>query len=104
MDGHEGSNRVKNRCPVPHTPSARANSVPHHPRLPENFMKSLALFACVWLLSSCSSAPVMQTSVNGYGFSSAPTSASDPRLRQPRFYMDERDSMPWLNAAPRNNQ
>jgi hypothetical protein len=65
-------------------------------------MKLLFIVACVGLLCSCSSMPVMHSSINGY--SSAPTSALDPRMQRPQFYMDEHDSMPWLNEAPRNNR
>jgi hypothetical protein len=67
-------------------------------------MKVLIVLACVGLLCSCSSAPVLQTSFNGYGFSSAPTSAADPRMHHPQFYRDEGDTMPWLNTAPQTNR
>jgi len=67
-------------------------------------MKAVLLVACLGLLCSCSSTPVMQSSINGYRFSSAPTSASDPRLQRPQFYMDESESMPWLKAAPQTNR
>jgi hypothetical protein len=67
-------------------------------------MKLLLVVTCLGLLCSCSSAPVMRSSINGYGYSSAPTSAGDSRLQRPQFYMGERDSMPWLNEAPTNNR
>lgn len=67
-------------------------------------MKSLLLLVGVGLLAACSSSPVMRTSIDGIGYTSAPTSASDPRLGRPQFYRDESDSMPWLNDAPRANR
>jgi hypothetical protein len=68
-------------------------------------MKPLLIVTAALLLCSCSAVPVMHTSINGYGYSSAPTSISDPRMRSPQFYMDESDSPPWLRAdAPRNNK
>lgn len=67
-------------------------------------MKALLMLGCTCLLCACSGAPVMHTTFNGYGYSSAPTSASDPRLRQPRFYMDESESFPWLKAEPQSNR
>jgi hypothetical protein len=65
-------------------------------------MKLLFIVACLGLLCSCSSAPVMRSSINGYSL--GPTSASDPRLQRPQFYMDESDSRPWLNDGPKNNR
>jgi hypothetical protein len=70
----------------------------------EGSMKLLLSVASACLLCSCSSAPVMQSSINDYGYSLAPTSASDARLHRPQFYMDESESMPWLKAAPQTNQ
>jgi hypothetical protein len=70
----------------------------------ERLMKVLLSVASACLLCSCSSAPVMQSSINGYGYSLAPTNASDSRLHRPQFYMDEGESMPWLKAAPQTNQ
>ena len=68
-------------------------------------MKLLSIFAFASLLCACSATPVVHNSFNGYSYSSGPTSADDPRLRQPRFYMDdEGDSMPWLKDAPRTNR
>jgi len=67
-------------------------------------MKVLLILGCTCLLCACSAAPVMHTSVNGYGYSSDPTSANDPRLRQPRFYMDESDSPSWLKEEPQTNR
>jgi len=68
-------------------------------------MKLLWILACTWLLCACSASPVVHSSVNGYGYSSAPTRENDPRLRQPRFYMDdEGDSMPWLKDVPQTNR
>jgi hypothetical protein len=70
----------------------------------ERQMKALLVLACACLLCSCSSAPVMHSSLNGYSFSQAPTSASDPRMQRPQFYMDESVSMPWLKATPQPNR
>ena len=68
-------------------------------------MKLLSILALASLLCACSATPTVHSSMNGYSYSSGPTSADDPRLRQPRFYMDdEGDSMPWLKDAPRNNR
>ncbi|HVZ44185.1 MAG TPA: hypothetical protein VHA82_10290 [Ramlibacter sp.] len=68
-------------------------------------MKPILIASCALLLSACSGTPVFQSSFNGYGYSMGPTSASDPRLSQPRFYMDEGDSLPpSLKAAPLNNR
>ena len=62
-------------------------------------MKALLILACACLLCSCSSAPVMLTSFNGYRYSSDPTGPNDPRARHPQFYMDESDSIPWLHGT-----
>lgn len=67
-------------------------------------MKSLLLLVGVCLLAACSSTPSVQTSFNGVGFTSAPTSASDPRLAHPAFYRDESDSMRWLKDYPQINR
>ncbi len=55
----------------------------------------------VLLLCSCSGMPPMQvqSSVNGSQFVSGPTSFDDPRLRDPRFYMND-DASPTPMAAP----
>lgn len=44
------------------------------------------------------------SSFNGYTYQYAPTSINDPRMRQPSFYMDGEDSVPWLKALPQNNR
>jgi len=67
-------------------------------------MKRSLILCFVCALSACSSAPVLHTSFSGYGFSQAPTSASDPRLQRPQFYMNESESMPWLMATPQPNR
>jgi len=41
----------------------------------------------------------MHTSFNGTNYTSAPTSANDPRLGQPRFYRDEGDDAWWTHAS-----
>jgi hypothetical protein len=61
-------------------------------------MKPVLIVLCTVLLPACSSAPVMRASFNGSNFTSAPTSKSDPRLGQPRFYSDESDSISWLHS------
>ena len=70
----------------------------------ESRMKAFLILGCTCLLCACSAAPVMHTSINGYTYSSDPTSANDPRLRQPHFYMDESNSLPWLKAEPQANR
>ena len=68
-------------------------------------MKSLLLIACTLLLGACSVAPTVQSSINGNAFSSGPSSAHDSRLSHPQHYMNDSDSMPWLQAdAPRTNR
>jgi len=74
-------------------------------------MKSLSTLACVLLLGACSEAPVMHSSsgygssFNGYSYQYGPTSIDDPRLKQPSFYMDGDDSIPWMKAAvPQTNR
>jgi len=62
-------------------------------------MKTIAALALVGLLCACSSAPTMQTSLNGVHYSSAPTSIDDPRLGQPHFYRDEGDNGWWSHAG-----
>ena len=58
------------------------------------------------LLGACSGAPVVHSSFNGYGFAGAPSPSvsSDPRLAQPRFYMDDDSTPAWLKAAPQTNR
>jgi hypothetical protein len=74
-------------------------------------MKSLSILACALLLGACSEVPVMHSSssgysssFNGYRYQFGPTSIDDPRMRQPSFYMDGDDSIPWLKAVPQNNR
>jgi hypothetical protein len=68
-------------------------------------MKPILIVSCALLLGACSGTPVLQSSFNGYSTSMGPTSASDPRLKQPRFYMDEGDSLPpSLKVAPMSNR
>ena len=68
-------------------------------------MKPMLIVSCALLLSACSGTPVLQSSFNGYGYSMGPTNATDPRLRQPHFYMDEVDSLPpSLKVAPQSNR
>jgi hypothetical protein len=62
-------------------------------------MKKIPSLVLLGLLCACSSAPVVTTSLNGMNYTSAPTGKSDPRLGQPRFYRDERDSAWWTHAA-----
>jgi len=73
-------------------------------------MKSLPIVAWALFLGACSEAPVMRSSFdysssfNGYTYQSAPTSIDDPRMRQPSFYMDGNDSIPWLKVVPQSNR
>jgi hypothetical protein len=66
-------------------------------------MKALFSVVSVLLLCSCAGAPVMngsmQSSFNGTTYTSGPTSADDPRLRSPQFYMND-DKPPVQPAAP----
>jgi hypothetical protein len=87
---------------------------------PEKRMKSLSILACVLFLGGCSEAPVIDSATTGHsattGYRSSfngyryqlyqfgPTSVDDPRMRQPSFYMDGDDSVPWLKALPQNNR
>jgi hypothetical protein len=103
----------------------RASVAQTHPhQQPERRMKSISILACALLLGACSEAPVMHSSFNDdsrsfYGYNRSfngdgspfygtsyqfgPTSISDPRMRQPSFYMDGEDSIPWLKAVPQTN-
>jgi hypothetical protein len=68
-------------------------------------MQALLPLACASQPCSCASAPAMQSSVNGYGFSSGPTSAGEARVRRPQFCMDDAESTPaWRKAAPLSNR
>lgn len=72
-------------------------------------MKSLSILAFVLFLGACSETPVAQSSFgysssfSGYGYRLDPMSIDDPRMKQPSFYMDGEDSIPWLNAVPQSN-
>jgi hypothetical protein len=67
-------------------------------------MKALLTVVSVLLLCSCAGAPVMngsiQSSFNGTSYTSGPTSADDPRLRSPQFYMNDDKSPAVQPAAP----
>ena len=67
-------------------------------------MKALLIVGLTCLLCACSSAPVMHTSINGYGYSPGPTSINDPRMLEPRFYMDEGDLPAWVRADRPGNR
>ena len=73
-------------------------------------MRFLLVVACVSLLCSCAAGPQIHAGFSQAGFSGAsyglgPTSANDPRLREPRFYMDAGDDLPaWTHAAPQSNR
>jgi hypothetical protein len=70
-------------------------------------MKSLLACAAALLLSACASAPQVHSEFASprSPYASGPTSANDPRLRQPQFYMDESDGLPaWTRAAPLTNR
>ena len=71
----------------------------------ESKMKSLFCLTVVLLLCSCASAPDVQGYVAGTSYSLGPTSANDPRLHHPQFYMDGSDSLPaWSRASPLSNK
>ena len=68
-------------------------------------MKSLLALAAVSLLCSCASVPQMHVEYSGTPYRLGPTSADDPRVRSPRFYMDEGAELPaWARDAPRTNR
>jgi len=52
-------------------------------------MKMILGALSIVLLCSCAGAPVMQSSFNGSPYSPGPSSADDPRLRAPQYYMDD---------------
>jgi hypothetical protein len=62
-------------------------------------MKTLLVAAFILGLSACASSPQMSSVVNGYKYTSGPTSADDPRLRSPAFYMDD-DKLPYEYVGP----
>ena len=69
-------------------------------------MKSLLALAAVSLLCSCGSSPQLRTDFTGAPAGMiGPTSANDPRLHSPRFYMDEGDELPaWARTGPPTNR
>jgi hypothetical protein len=67
-------------------------------------MKTLLNVAWVLLLCSCAAAPTVRTSFNGNSFTSGPTSADDPRLRSPQFYMNDDKPLAAPAAAPQSSQ
>jgi hypothetical protein len=71
-------------------------------------MKALLSVVSVLLLCSCAGAPVMtgsmQSSFNGNTYTSGPTSADDPRLRSPQFYMNDDKSPAMQPVAPAPSQ
>jgi hypothetical protein len=71
----------------------------------ESTMKLFLALAAALLLSSCASAPQMHSDFAAAPDAYGPTSTSDPRLRQPRFYMNDSDDLPaWTKAAPLTNR
>ena len=68
-------------------------------------MKSLLLLAAVSLLCSCASSLQLRTDFTGATSAMGPTSANDPRLHSPRFYMDDGDDLPaWARIGPPTNR
>ena len=65
-------------------------------------MRALLLVSSVLLLCACASAPTMtmHSSFNGYSYTPGPTSADDPRLLSPKFYMDDDKPIVEPYAAP----
>ena len=67
-------------------------------------MKGLLSIIAMLLLCSCAGAPTVQSSINGNTYSPGPTSADDPRLRSPAFYMND-DKVPQQHSsAPGSSQ
>jgi len=63
-------------------------------------MKALLVMATALLLCSCASGPQIHAQFAGtYGWA-APASGDDPRLKNPRFYMDDDDLPAWTRTAP----
>ncbi len=63
---------------------------------------ALSVLSILMLCSCAGMAPVqgsLQSSVNGNRYVSGPTSADDPRLRSPQFYMND-DASPMDRSAP----
>lgn len=67
-------------------------------------MKALITVVSVLLLCSCAGEPVMngsvQSSFNGNTYTPGPTTADDPRLGSPQFYMNDDKSPAMQRAAP----
>jgi hypothetical protein len=67
-------------------------------------MKALLSIVAVLSLCSCAATPSMngsvQSSINGTSYTSGPSSADDPRLRSPQFYMNDDKSPAGRQAAP----
>jgi hypothetical protein len=52
----------------------------------------MRIYLCILstlLLCSCAGTPTLHSSVNGNSYTSGPTSADDPRMLSPQFYMDD---------------
>ncbi len=62
-------------------------------------MKTLLIAAAILGLSACASSPQMSSVINGYKYTSGPSSADDPRLRSPASYMDD-DKPPYEYVGP----
>jgi hypothetical protein len=68
-------------------------------------MRPLFCLAAVLLLCSCSSPPQVNAYVAGAPYASGPTSADDPRMHHPQFFMDDSDQLPaWTRSAPSSNR
>ena len=63
-------------------------------------MRTLLPLAALMLLASCASGPTVHTSFDGYGYTSGPSSADDPRLLNPKFYMNDDKSIAEPYTAP----
>jgi len=64
-------------------------------------MKSCFVVAAVLLLSACASGPPQfHAQFSGASEWMGPTSIDDPRLMNPRFYMDDDNLPAWTRAAP----
>jgi hypothetical protein len=65
----------------------------------------LALSLCSTLAACGSAAANLHTQFNDVSVDAGAMSETDPRLRDPHFYMDEREATPrWMLVTPQPNR